>query len=574
VVVAILTVLVICGAALGLGLGISSLLSSILDRGGLPDLPAWSVIPFAAAALVPILVLALRAFPWLLNWYYLLPALVFLLAFTVYPIALTVGYALTNYSAQNSGRPDSSATVEVRRAGDRQLSATGNVAESLRCEQPSCAGRPVSMPDERSNFRRDRLNTIDRVEGNTIYLRSPLLAGFNPAELQRVNQVDYVGFQNFADIFARAGVQLWPIFVWTAVFAVSTTVLNVLTGLVLGILLNNKRLKFRNFYRTILFLPWAVPGVISIQMWVSLLNTNFGGLNRLFGLVGALPAPWLTDPTWYKIAILLVNLWLGFPYMMTATLGALSSIPDELYEAAQIDGASRWQQVRSITLPMLQAAFTPIALSTFAFNFNNFGIIYLLSGGGPATATDISPGQERRHPDLLGLQDRLRERRRLRLRGGERRRHLRRGPHHHDQRRELPRRRRLPGGEAMSAPPVRVPSSGASWRSVLGWVLLAAAVFGLVVLVGQLRSTLAPPSFAIVRPENGARNALLGLLAAVGVLAFTSYLGKLWGERSRAGRKVSYVAVLGDQLTHLVFWIVILVALYPIFYVVPRASTR
>jgi arabinogalactan oligomer / maltooligosaccharide transport system permease protein len=173
--------------------------------------------------------------------------------------------------------------------------------------------------------------------------------------------------------------------------------LNVFVGLLLGILLNNKRLKFRNFYRSILILSWAMPGMISILMWHTMLNVNLGAVNRLLGLFEVSPIPWLTDGLWAKMAILVVNLWLGFPYMMTATISALSSIPEELYEAASIDGASRWAQVRHITLPNLTAAFTPIALGTIAYNFNNFMIIRLLTEGGPiergqlpaARSTDI-----------------------------------------------------------------------------------------------------------------------------------------------------------------------------------------
>jgi arabinogalactan oligomer/maltooligosaccharide transport system permease protein len=192
-------------------------------------------------------------------------------------------------------------------------------------------------------------------------------------------------------------VQLFPVFIWTILFATFTTLFNILAGLVLGILLNNKRLKFRNFYRSVLILPWAVPVIISVLMWKTLMNTNFGALNRLLGLFEIPPAPWLDDGLWAKVAILLVNLWLGFPYMMTVTLSSLSSIPDELYEAASIDGATTWNQIQHITLPMLRSSFTPIALGTFSYNLNNFMLIYLLTAGGPveqgrlptAQSTDI-----------------------------------------------------------------------------------------------------------------------------------------------------------------------------------------
>ena len=179
---------------------------------------------------------------------------------------------------------------------------------------------------------------------------------------------------------------LLPVFAWTLIFAASTVFINALAGLVLGILLNNKNLKFRGVYRTLLFLPWAIPTVISIPMWGALMNQQFGIVNRALGLLGSNPVPWLTDGLWIKIAILLVNLWLGFPYMMTATLAALATIPEDIYEAADIDGASAWQKTRSITLPLLRNAFTPILLSGFAFNFNNFNIIYMLTGGGPRFA--------------------------------------------------------------------------------------------------------------------------------------------------------------------------------------------
>jgi len=193
-----------------------------------------------------------------------------------------------------------------------------------------------------------------------------------------------VGLANFQEIFAKASRALWPVFVWTVAFAFFTVILNALAGLILGILLYNKRLKGRNIYRTLLFLPWAIPAVISVQMWKALLDQNFGIVNKTLGLLGLFAVPWLNDPLWAKISILFVNLWLGFPYMMTATISALATINEDLYEAASIDGASRWQQSTNITLPLLRQSFTPILLSTFAFNFNNFGIIYLLTAGGPA----------------------------------------------------------------------------------------------------------------------------------------------------------------------------------------------
>ena len=127
------------------------------------------------------------------------------------------------------------------------------------------------------------------------------------------------------------------------------------------------------------------------------MNTNFGAVNRGLALLDLPALNWLGDPWAAKGAILLVNLWLGFPFIMTATLGALSAIPDDLYEAAKIDGANAWRRFTGVTAPLLRTALVPIALTGFAFNFNNFNIIYLLTDGGPfvegytstARSTDI-----------------------------------------------------------------------------------------------------------------------------------------------------------------------------------------
>jgi arabinogalactan oligomer/maltooligosaccharide transport system permease protein len=128
-----------------------------------------------------------------------------------------------------------------------------------------------------------------------------------------------------------------------------------------------------------------------------MLNVNFGPINRFLGLLGSPPIPWLIDPEWAKVALFLATLWLGLPYWMTATLGALSTISDDVYEAAKIDGASPRQMLTGITLPLLRQPFIPLVLGSFSYNFNNFGTVFLLTGGGPvapdrpstAQATDI-----------------------------------------------------------------------------------------------------------------------------------------------------------------------------------------
>ena len=384
---AIVLVLVMCGLSLLIG---QTILSAVLATA--PSAPLWLLVIFVVAALIPLMLVAVRVFPWLTNWYYLLPAIVCLLTFTAYPLVMTFSYAFTNFNSQNNNRPDSTTEVAAKPTSENTLKlGADSKLETLACRSAGCVGEPLELRSDSELGRPGTTFIALKAEGDTILFAQPVPS--DTTRVRRINPVSNIGFGNFQDIFSKAGVQLLPVLIWTIVFAISTTVLNVIAGLVLGILLNNKRLKFRNFYRALLILPWAVPGVISILMWKVLMNQNFGGINRLLGLFGGLPVPWLTDPLWAKAAILLVNLWLGFPYMMTATLGALSAIPDELYEAAEIDGASKLSQIRFITLPMLTAAFTPIILSTFAFNFNNFSIIYLLTAGGPAEPGRLSTAQ-------------------------------------------------------------------------------------------------------------------------------------------------------------------------------------
>jgi arabinogalactan oligomer / maltooligosaccharide transport system permease protein len=209
--------------------------------------------------------------------------------------------------------------------------------------------------------------------------------GFEPSTIARYNEYGFIGWRNFTTILARAQRSLIPVFTWNITFAVLTIVINTAFGVLLAVLLNNPDLRFRNLYRTLLILPWALPNIITIQVWRGFLNENFGAINRLLMLldVTATPVNWLGDPLYAKAAILLVNLWLGLPFMMTAVLGALSAIPREIYEAARIDGANPFQAFWGVTAPLLRTALVPITLTGFAFNFNNFNIVFLLTDGGP-----------------------------------------------------------------------------------------------------------------------------------------------------------------------------------------------
>lgn len=163
----------------------------------------------------------------------------------------------------------------------------------------------------------------------------------------------------------------------------------------MAVLVNQKDLRFKKFYRTVLVLPWAVPGFVTILIFAGLFNDSFGAINNdILAMVGIDAIPWLTDENWSKLALILMQGWLGFPFIFLVTTGVLQSIPEDLYEAARIDGASIFAQFRNITMPMILIATAPVIITQFTFNFNNFNIIYLFNGGGPAVPGSTAGGTD------------------------------------------------------------------------------------------------------------------------------------------------------------------------------------
>ncbi len=211
--------------------------------------------------------------------------------------------------------------------------------------------------------------------------------------------VDWVGIQNYIDIFK---LELWrstffSVLGWTIVWTFGATTIQVAIGIFLAVVINQKDLKGKAVFRTILILPWAVPAFISILIFSGMFNESFGVINDgILSFFGIDPVPWMTSEMWTRIALIGIQSWLGFPFIFAMTTGVLQSIPDELYEAANVDGASIWQKFRSITLPMVLYATAPILITQYTFNFNNFNVIFLFNGGGPAL-----PGQNAGGTDIL-----------------------------------------------------------------------------------------------------------------------------------------------------------------------------
>ena len=192
-----------------------------------------------------------------------------------------------------------------------------------------------------------------------------------------------VGFDNFVRAVTdeRLAGPLLYVTLWTFAFALISVASTFFLGLFLAIVFNDLRMRGRKYYRVLMILPYAVPSFLSALVWAGMMNESFGFINQV--LLGGASVPWLTDPVVAKISVLIVNLWLGFPYMFLVCTGALQSIPEELQEAATVDGARPWAVFRLIKLPLLLVSVAPLLIASFAFNFNNFNVIYMLTDGGP-----------------------------------------------------------------------------------------------------------------------------------------------------------------------------------------------
>ncbi|WP_174545833.1 ABC transporter permease subunit [Nocardiopsis dassonvillei] len=203
-----------------------------------------------------------------------------------------------------------------------------------------------------------------------------------------------VGFDNFARFLFNPtfASSFFSILVWNIAFAASVTFLVFVVGLAIALTLHVPRLRGRVVYRILVVLPYAMSSLAMFLLWRDMFNTDFGLFNRVLGL----EVDWLGDAWSARAAVILANVWLGYPYMFLVATGALQAVPRELGQAAQIDGAGPWQAFRNVTLPLLMVAMTPILVSTFAFNFNNFNAVWLITQGGPfspesptAGATDL-----------------------------------------------------------------------------------------------------------------------------------------------------------------------------------------
>lgn len=193
----------------------------------------------------------------------------------------------------------------------------------------------------------------------------------------------FVGTSNYANMLVGKdlGGPFLKALVWSFVFAAGSVLTTFALGLFLALVFSDTRVRGRRTYQSLLILPYAFPAFLATLVWRGMLNEKFGFINQV--VLGGQEIPWLTDGVLAKVAILGVNLWLGFPYMFLVSLGALQSLPGDVVEAARIDGAGPLRTVWSVKLPLVLQSTTPLLIACFAFNFNNFSLIYMLTGGGP-----------------------------------------------------------------------------------------------------------------------------------------------------------------------------------------------
>ena len=194
-----------------------------------------------------------------------------------------------------------------------------------------------------------------------------------------------IGAGNYRAMLTDPGLRstFFLVFLWTVAFASLSVLFTFVLGMFLAIIFDVPEMPLRAPLRALLLIPYTIPAFVAVPVWVGLLNPQFGVISQMIGAIFGWIPPWFSDPFWSKVGILLIQLWLGFPYMFVIVTGALQTLPNDIYEAADLDGANAWQKFQAMTLPLLLVTVGPLLVASFAFNFNNFTVIDLYNRGGP-----------------------------------------------------------------------------------------------------------------------------------------------------------------------------------------------
>ncbi len=217
----------------------------------------------------------------------------------------------------------------------------------------------------------------------------------SPNHIPPKNLVDWVGFATFDKLF---NMNVWSntfvgVLSWTIVWAILATVTCYFGGILVALLISQHGIRFKGIWRMLFIIPYAIPQFVSLLIMKNLLNEKFGPINQYFRYFGMEGLPWLNDPFWAKVSVIVVNMWIGIPVSMILVMGILTTIPKDLYEAAEVDGATAWAKFRNITMPYILFATAPILITQFVGNINNFNVIFLLTGGNPATMKYNNAGE-------------------------------------------------------------------------------------------------------------------------------------------------------------------------------------
>jgi len=215
-----------------------------------------------------------------------------------------------------------------------------------------------------------------------------IVISFSNMNLKHFREWQLIGIQNYLNVL-QWGSDFWYYLFKTVLWTVLNVTAHVVIGVFLALILNED-IKAKSFFRTILILPWAVPQYITALTWRGMFNSEYGSVNLLLENIIGMSFPWLSTEWGAFTACLITNIWLGFPFMMIIALGGLQSIPESLYEAADIDGATRFQKLKNITIPLLKPVMVPAVTLGVIWTFNNFNVIWLVSNGGePSDKTHI-----------------------------------------------------------------------------------------------------------------------------------------------------------------------------------------
>lgn len=298
---------------------------------------------------------------------------------------LAIKQIIANKAALGMLRLDIPGFGEVRMDGLRKFGAVGPL---------------YTLQDDGSTLYNNRTNTFVKPNMETGFYQAITDQGEFTGEGIAPGFIVGSGFANFERVWQDEGIQepFIEIFIWTIVFALAAVVITLAIGLVLASIVQWEALRFRSVYRVLLILPYAVPSFISILVFKGLFNNSFGEINMILEALFGIKPTWFTDPTLARLMVIIVNTWLGFPYMMILCMGLLKAIPDDLYEASAIDGAGPIQNFFKITMPLMIKPMTPLLIASFAFNFNNFVMIHLLTKGGPNMIGTTEPAG---YTDLL-----------------------------------------------------------------------------------------------------------------------------------------------------------------------------